>query len=565
MIHDIEVAGRPCRLVLHRPDSQSECRLAIHMASSGLDAQTGIESLTPEHIAPRISLSYSVVIDDIDRLNELKIALRTLGGRYLAVPIWPEMHGAPLFAAEQKISFDPDSGAYEMGWSSEELPVKTGLILGRLSEQSKLTAVTPECGEIFLEIDEVSPWESRVMPAVGAPSAFEFEPDWRDDAITWSLHTKRSYDHIGHGREDSVRAVNYRDKEVHEAAFLLDRDEVALLIAHYVSCAGSTNAFQVQPWWLPGSAPIKVRYASETLTFVWSGSPDYASSLIQLREELQLLDGAPSQGRPPRARLYRFQWDGGSSLLFTDWESPLCFNGETYEPRQIEHRQTAETLEPKGDEIEITSDNFPGNPLLPLVFLELERKLLLNIYECNPLVPQAAAEIFFGEVTKAKPAGGTLRAEAATYGGALSREIPRSRMQTTCNATLYSEICGVAKLSHKASGTLKAKAACVVEVDCAATAEANWYAYGWASFGTGAAVERRAILNSEPIAGGQRLTLHKPLKQAVGVLVEFYPGCDGQFSGGCAKFGNRDRFFGFPHMPAYLESVASGHNTQLGK
>jgi hypothetical protein len=79
-------------------------------------------------------------------------------------------------------------------------------------------------------------------------------------------------------------------------------------------------------------------------------------------------------------------------------------------------------------------------------------------------------------------------------------------------------------------------------------------------------MERRPIIRSAPISGGQRLTLTRPLEQTTPVAVSMYPGCSGEFGAtGCAKFSNQDNFEGSPRRPPFIDAVATGYKPKTGK
>ena len=105
-----------------------------------------------------------------------------------------------------------------------------------------------------------------------------------------------------------------------------------------------------------------------------------------------------------------------------------------------------------------------------------------------------------------------------------------------------------------------------LDVTGGAALAADWFAYGFMVIGAGDTMEVRFIARSSPIGGGQRLTVHRPLfYNGSGAAVEFYPGCDGQFASGCAKFANQINYGGAPHKPDYIESVGTGFKAKTGK
>ena len=67
--------------------------------------------------------------------------------------------------------------------------------------------------------------------------------------------------------------------------------------------------------------------------------------------------------------------------------------------------------------------------------------------------------------------------------------------------------------------------------------------------GEGLAWEQRGIVASEPIIGGQRITIDWPLRQAAGgQVVTIARGCNRDWDTCCA-LGNRENFVGIPWLP----------------
>lgn len=103
----------------------------------------------------------------------------------------------------------------------------------------------------------------------------------------------------------------------------------------------------------------------------------------------------------------------------------------------------------------------------------------------------------------------------------------------------------------------------------------NWFAYGWIEIGAGNAIQRRQIIGSTVPAGGViSLTLHRYLAAlpALGALVTFYPGCDGQYttckaynaaSNPTGKFGNNLNFGADPFTPIGNPTVTGQPNVGM--
>jgi hypothetical protein len=253
-------------------------------------------------------------------------------------------------------------------------------------------------------------------------------------------------------------------------------------------------------------------------------------------------------------------------MAYTSNESAVTYSAQVYAPQSIIHRKLTQTLKPEGDSLEVVCSNFAGNPFLPLVKLQVERKLDLIVYEFDPATPAAAVKIFEGTLARPTPRGGLMGGTFDAFGGAMKKRIPAQTIKATCNTYVYSTLCGVNPASFVQTGTLGAQAGAVVDVTSASAHADDYFARGHATFGTGDTMERRAILRSEVIGGGQRLTLHRPLIQTSAVAVSMFPGCSGEYgSTGCAKFSNQDDFEGSPHRPPFIDAVATGYKPKTGK
>lgn len=564
--------GSPCdfSLILLRPNGLSKVQVAHVFGTQVVEANTGIESRAPEQEAPRHRIKYSILLDST-KAAELKSLLRTIGSGRVGVPLWPDLLPAADYASNKiydaqvwaNVNFS--TGGVSIG-STVGHPDSVGILIGRVKGEPVIQAITDTIAKVSLQVEEDSPWEARIVPNTLSMSTWSLRPNWVTGPSE-AIRSPVSVSSVGAGRELAVSGQEGASKRVQDAEFnLLTRSDIRKLLSFFHDKRGALTSFTLPVWYNP-TAPgetFTARFLDDTLTldYTWR---EPARARIKFIEELATVPGVPDQEQPGRAWLYKLQFDGASAQYFTNYEKSLTYSGNAYTPQKIEHKGFVQTLKTKGDEVEITADNFTGNPFAPFVKLELERKLHVEIYECDPANASAAVLIFWGDVMAVGAEGRRLKAIASTFGGKLSRKIPRFFCQTRCNYTLGDDLCGVDMAAHKVTGTLGTQSGNQVDVTCGNASAADYFAYGWALFGSGSTAERRAIIRSTPITGGQRLTLHKPLKQTGAIAVEFYPGCDGQFEGGCAKFSNQAAFGGFPYQPGFIDSVATGYKPKMGK
>ena len=253
-------------------------------------------------------------------------------------------------------------------------------------------------------------------------------------------------------------------------------------------------------------------------------------------------------------------------MTWTDWESQLVHGALAYLPKTIELKSSVETPRPGQTEWEFLVYDFDGNPLRAFGRLARERRLMLEIREADPSAPAQASLVFVGEVRSALNKGRLFTVTASLFGGALKALVPQVYTQQGCNAVCGDSICGVDLEAIKTAGMIASVDGTTIDVSCSGAAGEDVFAFGFAQFGVGDAIELRYIMKSVPIAGGQRITIHRALwTSVVGTDAVLYPGCDQQYSGGCARLGNQARFFGAPYKTDYLETVDSGYRTKTGK
>lgn len=576
--HETTIGGRAAVLCLVEPDWATRPKITHSFATDEIEGDTGIESRESTRRVMRLSIDYRYSFSPAEAVEFLD-AIRDLQGARLALPLCVDRLPADvyqdekIYAAQQWVNYNPSTFAYSLnadGGHAESV----GLLIGRLTERPRITARTDIHGTVQLRVQHDAPWSCRIEPHALTMAAWQLDPDWAvalpEDTTKTKLRTRQ----LGLGGEASLELPNSPAKRVQRAGFtLVGREEIRRVLTFFSEVRGAHAPFTVpqsfRPGWngVEGDEPyLQARFAQDDLTLEYRHQ-EAAVTQVSFAQELLLDPGEPDQHRPARARLYKLWWDGASTAkTFTDWEEPLTRDSLVYEHASIEHRAEAETLRPGEADWELLVEDFEGNPLRAFTLVSLERRLRVEIYECDPAAPEDAVMLFAGEVARAPSKGRFYTATLVLLGGVLRLEVPTFKCQPNCNYTLYDDLCGVSIDAHKVAGTIAAIAGAVVDVTCGSAAAADWFASGYAVFQTGDDIELRYILRSEPIGGGQRVTLHRPLVTSVATdAVELLPGCDSQFTGGCAKFNNQENFGGAEHKPAYIDQVATGRTTKTGK
>lgn len=553
----------PFVLCLVRPQARHSIAHAYETQSA--EANTGIESRSPTREAYRLKVTYDFLLNKVEA-SELRATFAGLGSTLLALPLWfDEMATASysanrVYASQYWFSYTGTSIAINAGTYARA----AGLVFGRVTSLPELKPAG-EGAICRITLAEDSPWDCRISTNPSGSDAFDFTPDWSDlkEKGQWQLRGEE----IGDGRQAAVRGEESPYKRGQSARFVMNsRAEIRHLLTFFEARRGTWQSFPGAIWHHPnvGSEELTLRFADDVLTLEYD-TLSFAEAKVRVVEQLDLVDGALPQEQPANKHLIRMGFEGGTPNYWTDYEKPLVYATNTYTPKAIVPRNFEQTFKPEGDEIDIVADNFPGNPMRVLVKLELERKLLVTVWECDPANPGDAVQIFDGQILNVRGAGKKLTGRAATMGGIMRRQIPRYQVQTTCNYNLGDDLCGKVLASMEHNGTVDVINGAVVDIITGSSNAADFFAYAWAIFGTGDTAERRAIVRSEPISGGQRLTLSRPLKQTGAIPVTFYPGCDGQASTCRTKFSNLANFGGDEHTPAFMEQVASGFTPKLGK
>ena len=577
---DCDIGGEQFVLCTLDPNWSQRPKITHRFEAEITEAETGLEAIEPQQPIMRLALEYRYTFTAPGDAQDFQDCMISLQGKRLLLPLVPDSlpyadyFAQRIYAAQLWIAHNGPGGNIEINGNTSGYPYAAGLVSGRLAERPRIAALTDLHGTVVVRLEQDSRWEHRVAVNTLALPAWNLEADWAvrqpEAGTVTQLRTRR----IGRGLQAALEHRDSPAKPVQLAGYSRNtREEVRQLLTFWSEHRGPHLPFTLAPAFRPGwdlvaghEPTLQVRFAQEELTLEYR-TQDTARTQLSFQQALQVVEGEPSQSLPARARLYKFWWDGSATLkTYTDWMEPLVFGGSTYEPKGIDHRAEAETLRPGTADWEIICENFAGNPFKAFSLLSLERRLKVEIREGDPEDIDNAALIFAGEIAKAPRTGGIYHATAVLLGGALQRQVPGFYCKPGCNHTAYDAECGANPATFKSTGVLAVSSGTTLDITSAAAQAADYFALGYIAIGAGDAIELRFIQRSAPIAGGQRLTVHRPLvTSAVGAAVEFFPGCDSQFTGGCVKLGRQDDFGGAPYWPAYIDSVSTGYKTKVGK
>lgn len=277
---------------------------------------------------------------------------------------------------------------------------------------------------------------------------------------------------------------------------------------------------------------------------------------------------------PTRAYLYEFaQIIGGSTTTtrFTSYEQDITFSGNTYTARKINHGQIRGSLFIDRDEVEVTSEIISNDPLTKIATGQSEAptRVTVRTVDVSGSTGSNGAVIFGGDVVSCSVRGARLSARVVSASMVFDRLFPRFRMQPGCNHQLFSVGCGLLSSNWKFTATVSGTptpgypfainlASLARVTGVMPTVDAGWFAGGWAEFGSGATLSRRAIINNTAASGSAlTITLSRdpsPFPGA-GASVVLYPGCNGSKDTCNSKYGNYLNFGGHPFMPTANPSL----------
>jgi hypothetical protein len=337
---------------------------------------------------------------------------------------------------------------------------------------------------------------------------------------------------------------------------------------------------------------------SVSLSLAWTEVP--AELTIPTDETLGVTTGKLST----RVILYQFIRDYRNGTVvnyyFTSFEQDLSWNGQTWLYRKIDAGDISRGLNLEDDGVDVTTENFSGNPLLDDVqkVAEVPLQLVIRTADFDGTTVSNVKTEFSGLVLSAYPQGRSIVAKCRFGPAVLDNQLPFFIKGASCNnlrgsndgTFLISAGCTLLKSDWKftaqVAGPVVSDWPFAISLTSLArvtgsapTFFANWFAGGVIEWGTGANVQRRLIATStNPVSGALTIKLHRYFKSlpTIGNTVVLYPGCDGMFAtckayDGSAnptgKFDNKTNFFALPFMPIGNPSLTGQPNlgTRGGK
>lgn len=568
-------------LLTASPDMGSGVSIAYTVGTTLEEGLGGRESRRPVHEALRLEQTCTFVMEAA-AADAFRNDLQNLGTNFVGIPLWVDLltgndWGQRIHEAQYLVRLSNNtlvSGTSTLVGSEYYAP----LLVGRLKDKPSYKLFNDTVAEVTITVREDSPWAYRIAPKDSVSiSTFpaNLAPDWTDVSESWT--DSITFNKLGDGRVTTVDGEEHATKWGQDAQFTFgSRSEIRTMLGFFSAAKGRWAAFTAPLWFRPAASTAatpyttKARFASDTLTLNFQSGETATTriALWQVPWEINGVSGETPQ-QTARAFLYKFTYNLPSPEVtrFTNYEKPLTVSGDgTYATARIEHDAIKYGINLDGGTITLNTDRFSGNPLLRFIPFNAEAKLLLEIRECAPDAPNSATMVWSGEIVEAEGNGKRIKATGDVFGYVFERKFPRFLMQQDCNVTLYSDACGITKSSYLVNGNISAISSTTLTVTCSATGAEGYYSRGEIWVGSGASLERRMIVASAPASGAQTLTIDRPLTQnTTGASVQFWAGCDGQYSTCAGKFSNATRFRGHPFMPKdnpTLKRVATNTDTR---
>ncbi len=529
--------------------------------------QSGREGRRPKSEAIRFTAEVRLVLagDDAQACRQM---LATLGDGWVGLPLWVDARtGADwadrLYDAQRLIDLTAGAiVAHDSTLDDEHTyaPLLVGHFEGELPE---LPADSDQQVSFQFTVLEDSPYTFRVG-INGEGEAGEFpatlKPDWVDTLRQQAQHGLE-FGGIAEIRERTIEGQEMAFRWAQAARFTLDREGVRALLAFFVASEGLRRSFTTPLWFAPGTASAEAphtttcRLATDALTinFLSSDIGSCELGMVQTPWEIEGVEGETPE-QPPRVFFYKFTYALPEPQIyrFTNWERELSRTADgTYIPAPMRHRDIRETLDLKDNAVALESFYFDGNPLQLWRPDRIEAPLLLSIYETEtwPIDPDAAVLRWTGEVKRPSYIGKRIDAQGLFLRGILDRQLPRILASRKCQVEIFSAPCGLNRAALTQAGTFENATGCVLEIGGESSSPADTYVYGTIEIGSGLTWEQRGIIASEPIDGGQRITVDWPVRQAAtGQAVAMVRGCNRDWDT-CKGLGNQARFRGIPNLP----------------
>lgn len=275
--------------------------------------------------------------------------------------------------------------------------------------------------------------------------------------------------------------------------------------------------------------------------------------MTYLSRELSVQDGQPVE-------LYIFA-QGNTVWRYTTGVAPMTVDGNEFEPAVIVRSDVSQTGEMNREGITLT---MPRTHEFASQFLGYapDRPVIVTLMRVHSTDGDLQTIVYWkGRITACRAGGSEVILECESVFTSLRRPGLRARYQRTCRHSLYGPGCGLDPEAFAVTAQVFGLSANHVGLTVpAAGAYSDGYFTGGMVRGPDGVL--RFLVNHV----GSMVTLARPLESLTdawaatgyglaygfrygGLVVELYPGCDLARTTCSSKFGNLNRYGGFPYIP----------------
>ena len=261
--------------------------------------------------------------------------------------------------------------------------------------------------------------------------------------------------------------------------------------------------------------------------------------------ELSVQDGFPTE-------LYLFAV-GPDQFAFTSGDQAVNYNGDTYEPAEIERTNPAQNDETTAANLQIS---VPRDNEVASLFRTIvpSQTVFVSVFRFHrdTLTPAVEDVIVFwqGRIRSVVWEGSTAKMESEPLIGILKRDGLRAMYQSTCNHMLYGPDCTKDRELFRVPFTVDSVSTDGLTITSSqlGAAAANFFDGG--GFVERGGVDRRTILSGGG-GGNDTIVILYPFPDLlVGETLDAFAGCDRTRETCNTKFDNLDNFGGWPFIPS---------------
>jgi hypothetical protein len=562
-----QLGGESLSLLLFPHNWKKEFLLDVAYPSGIEETLSGEEDRFPEAAAIRLTGHYHLQQTG-PALQELRELRATYAGGLVAAPLYCEAYQASLYTTKARLDsayvINYDAAQNYQIYPGDSLPgtfpypTAAPLIVGKLATQGTLAAFDFDKSQAGYTIVEDAPIafghtaKSSLLPASWPTS---LRPNWKSP-YNEDIQNALKRESYGQNRQTAVTGKDYVPRLVRKfAVALTNGDQIRDLYDFVSSRKGVAEAFSAPPHFAPGTPSLNAphattcRFTSPRIRLSFKDR-DLATTTISITQLPWEISPSRIYSLPRAVWLAKLEYkvDVPQFHYFTTADKDVPYAGKTYLPGYIEPGRLSETLTGWASQsYQLKSHATEDNPLVAIHSGDREAELELTLYLCDPDDPDATAvERFRGLLRQTKSESETLTGRFIVAGGALEEELGHYVYKPDCNAAVFSPACGVSKAGFTTAMTVAAIGDRTLDLDTLTAFDPGYFSRGFVEIGTGPNFQRRAILDSQVIAGGQRLTLDRDFRDiAVLDSASVVPGCNGERSDCAGKFGR------YPSMPAH--------------